>query len=339
MNMGNIIQNFNYNDNNNNKFYQNNNNNNHNNRNTLNNKGSYSMQGLKNTMPNFNLNENLNFSMFQGNNQQLLNNRNNQRGFYNQQNYMNGNMVHNNLPNSSKMMRNEKIINSFQQKENKLGNNMKKNQKQYNNSNLMSQEIKNKNNNYKQQNLKNKSMYKPNYIQNLDDQGVKNNINNNNQNVSIDNSNNNLKTNSPSLILNLKVDKDKYEIFHLNLHENPILFFQELQKRIIINENMFIFLYKKIRDIMDKSEKIFGETLNKNSSNDLKDIIDILNNEKNKNRKSINGIKLMKFEKDILLRNYSFNSLNSYKHKNFIDKYINSDEENKSDDDDLNISH
>jgi hypothetical protein len=137
------MQNFNYNDNNNNKFYPNNNNPNI--RNTLNNKGSLSMQGMKNTTPNFNLNESLNFSMIQGNNQQLMNNRNNQRGFYNQQNYLiNGNLMNaNSLPGSGKTMRNEKIINSFQQKDSKFGNNMqnKKGQKLFNNNNINNNNI------------------------------------------------------------------------------------------------------------------------------------------------------------------------------------------------------
>ena len=69
---------------------------------------------MKNTMPNFNLNENLNFPMMPGNSQQLLNNRNTQRGFYNQQNNLfNGNLLNNNISNSGKMMRNEKISNAF----------------------------------------------------------------------------------------------------------------------------------------------------------------------------------------------------------------------------------
>ena len=107
MNLGNMLKNFNYNDTN-NKFFQNNNNHN---LGTPNNKGSLSMQGMKNTMPNFNLNENLNFPMMPGNSQQLLNNRNTQRGFYNQQNNLfNGNLLNNNISNSGKMMRNEKII-------------------------------------------------------------------------------------------------------------------------------------------------------------------------------------------------------------------------------------
>lgn len=110
MNLGNMLKNFNYNDTN-NKFFQNNNNHN---LGTPNNKGSLSMQGMKNTMPNFNLNENLNFPMMPGNSQQLLNNRNTQRGFYNQQNNLfNGNLLNNNISNSGKMMRNEKISNAF----------------------------------------------------------------------------------------------------------------------------------------------------------------------------------------------------------------------------------
>ena len=260
---------------------------------------------------------------------------------------MNGNLMNNNnnnsLPNSSKMMRNEKIINAFHQKDNKYGNNpIKKNQKQFNNNNanMVSQEFKNKNNNfdnrlnYKQQNNKNNINHPTNFkqMQALEDQGFTNIINNNsNQNINI---NNNLNKNTPSLLLKLKVDKDKYEILPINLNDNPLI----IQKKFNINEDLVLFIYKKIKDIMNTIEKIFDERLNINSVKDLNEISNILINGKTKDRKSLNGIKLMKFEKEILLRNYSFNSLNSYKYKHYMEKFLNSNEENKKSND-LNISN
>ena len=130
MNINNMKKNINYNVNN--TFFQNYNNN-HNIKNNINNKASLRMQGLRNTMPNFNLNENLNFSMKPGKNQQLLNN---QRSFYNPLNYLlNGNII-NNFPNSSEIMRNEKYLNLFQQKDSKFSNSfsLKKKIKQFNNN-------------------------------------------------------------------------------------------------------------------------------------------------------------------------------------------------------------
>jgi hypothetical protein len=88
-----------------------------------------------------------------------MSNRNNQRGFYNQQNIMiNGNMMNaNSLPGSGKTMRNEKIINSFQLRDSKFGNNMqnKKGQKQFNNNNNnVNNTIDNNNNNENKQSSK-----------------------------------------------------------------------------------------------------------------------------------------------------------------------------------------
>ena len=368
MNFSNIMQNFNYNDNNNNKFYPNNNNPNL--RNTLNNKGSLSMQGMKNTTPNFNLNESLNFSMIQGNNQQLMNNRNNQRGFYNQQNYLiNGNLMNaNSLPGSSKTMRNEKIINSFQQKDSKFGNNMqnKKGQKLFNNNNinnnnmninmnLMSQELKNNNinnndnryifkqQNQNQKNLKNNNIYDPELYQSTEGQLMNNNmqnINNNHNNNYLGNYsknkyNENIKNNTNSLILRLKIDKEKYENLEINLDEDPLIFYQTLHKKVNMNENLMVFLYKKIKDIMDNIKMIFDKPLKEDSFKDLKTINTIL---KSKDYKSINGIKLMKIEKNILKRNFSFDTLNLYKHKKFANDFLFSSESTKTKED-LNISH
>ena len=313
------------------------------------------MQGMKNTIPNFNLNENLNFSMMQGNNQQLMNNRNNQRGFYNQQNFLiNGNIMNNNLPSSSKTMRNEKIMNSFQQKDSKYGNILqnKKNQKQFNNNNnnmnnnmnLMPQDLKNNNNTndnrymFKQQNPKNikNNMYDPSlYQQTEEQQGMNtNNQNMNNNylgNYTKNKINEGMKNNTSSLILKLRVDNDKYENVEINLDEDPYVFYQSLEKKVNLNKNIMVFLYKKIKNIMDKIKKIFDEPLNQESFNDLNTISNILTNKdsKSKDCKSINGIKLMIFDKKYLLRNFSFNSLKSNDHKKFVDKLLFSSEESK----------
>ena len=348
MNLGNMLKNFNYNDTN-NKFFQNNNNHN---LGTPNNKGSLSMQGMKNTMPNFNLNENLNFPMMPGNSQQLLNNRNTQRGFYNQQNNLfNGNLLNNNISNSGKMMRNEKISNAFK-KDPKYGINSsnKKNQKQYSNYNLnnnynyMTQDLKNNNNFdnrniYKQpQNAKSKGniMFDNNlYMKSLEDQGMTKNINNN-QNMSNFANNNNemVKNNNTSLIIKIKLDEDKYESFEINLNEYPF----NLQKKLNFNPNLFMLLNKKISDMMEKIKKIFNTPLKQNSTQDLMKINEILFNQKFKGHNNFNANELGKNNNNIMRRKYSFNLGNSFYHKKFINEFLFSPKENKMDKK-LNVSH
>jgi hypothetical protein len=284
-----------------------------------------------------------------------MNNRNNQRGFYNQQNFLiNGNIMNNNLPNSSKTMRNEKIMNSFQQKDSKYGNILqnKKNQKQFNNNNnnmnnnmnLMSQDLKNNNNAndnrymFKQQNPKNikNNMYDPSlYQQTEEQQGMNtNNQNMNNNylgNYTKNKINEGIKHNTSSLILRLRVDNDKYENVEINLDEDPYVFYQCLEKKVNLNKNIMVFLYNKIKNIMDNIKKIFNEPLNQESYNDLNTISNILTNKdsKGKDCKSINGIKLMIFDKKYLLRNLSFNSIKSNAHRKFVDKLLFSSEECK----------
>ena len=92
-----------------------------------------------------------------------------------------------------------------------------------------------------------------------------------------------------------------------------------------------VFLYNKIKNIMDNIKKIFNEPLNQESYNDLNTISNILTNKdsKSKDCKSINGIKLMIFDKKYLLRNLSFNSIKSNAHRKFVDKLLFSSEECK----------
>ena len=164
-----------------------------------------------------------------------------------------------------------------------------------------------------------------------------NNANNNNHlgNFSKNKYNEYLKNNPSSLILRLKIDKEKYENLVVNLEEDPLKFYQSLHKKVNMNKNLMDFLYKKIKDIMEYIKIIFEKPLNQDSFKDLKTINSIL---KSKDYKSINGIKLMKIEKKNLERNFSFDSLNSNEHKKFVDKFLFSSESNKTNED-LNISH
>ena len=121
----------------------------------------------------------------------------------------------------------------------------------------------------------------------------------------------------------------------INLDEDPLIFYQTLHKKVNMNENLMVFLYKKIKDIMDNVKTIFDKPLKEDSFKDLKTINTIL---KSKDYKSINGIKLMKIEKNILKRNFSFDTLNLYKHKKFANDFLFSSESTKTKED-LNISH
>jgi hypothetical protein len=300
MNINNLIQNnINYTDNN--KFYHNKNNNI---RNPLNNKGSQSMQGLKNTMPNFNSNENLNFPMISNNPQHLLNNRNNQRQLYNQnlqqQNYlMNGNIINNNIPNSTKIMRNEKMFNLVQRNDIMYNNNLtnKKNFKQLNNNSIQEKNnLTNNNNNYR-----NKKIHK-NEV-NTKAFGQK-------------------KRNLLLLRLNFGVN---FEIFEIDMDEDKNILFQKLQKRFNINDKYIILIYHKIMEAKDKIEKIFNSPLNPNSSKELYEISNILKNDNIKNSALIDTIK----NKNNLLKNYSFDSIDSFKYKRYNEKYSFSNYESK----------
>jgi hypothetical protein len=260
-------------------------------------------------------------------------------------------------------MRNEKIINSFQLRDSKFGNNMqnKKGQKQFNNNNnnvnnnnnmnLLQQDLKNNNNNdnryiHKQQNQKNfkNNIYEPELYQSAEGQLMNDNIqninnaNNNNHlgNFSKNKYNEYLKNNTSSLILRIKIDKEKYENLVVNLEEDPLKFYQSLHKKVNMNDNLMVFLYKKIKDIMDYMKTIFEKPLNQDSFKDLKTINSIL---KSKDYKCINGIKLMKIDKKNLKRNFSFDSLNLNEHKKFVDKFLFSSESNKTNEDLNNISN
>ena len=301
MNINNYLQNnINYAENN--KFYHNKNNNI---RNPLNNTGSQSMQGLKNTIPNFNLNENLNFPMIANNPQALFNNRNNQRQLYNkklqQQNYlMNGNIINNNIPNSAKIMRNEKIFNLLQRNDIIYNNNLanKKTFNQLNNNAIQEKNNLNNNNN----NYRNKKIHKNEVNTKTFEQKKRNML---------------------LLRLNFGI---KFEIFEIDMDEDKNILFQKLQKRFNINDKYIILIYHKIMEAKDKIEKIFNSPLNPNSSKELYEISNIL---KNGNIKNSSLIDTMKNKNKYFLKNYSFDSIDSFKYKRYNEKYSFSDDENK----------
>ena len=167
-----------------------------------------------------------------------------------------------------------------------------------------------------------------------------NNINNNqNMNNYLKIKNNIINKNSNSIILKIKLDKDNYENMEINLDEEPDIFVQALKKKTNMNENLMLFLYKKVKDLSEKMEKIFKAPLKSNTLEDLKKINNVLNNKDLKeNNNNLNENELIKIDNNILLRNNSFNSLNSIKHKNFINKFLYSLEENKKSEK-LNISN
>ena len=98
-----------------------------------------------------------------------------------------------------------------------------------------------------------------------------------------------------------------------------------------------IFLYRKVKDAMDKMETLFKTPLDPKSSKDLNEIRNILINNKKKDLNNIYSNKLMKIETNTLLRNNSFNLVNSYKHKKYTENYLFLSEKNKANED-LNVS-
>ena len=318
--------NTNYSNNKNNKnFYKNNINNNNV---SINNKGSLSMQGNKNTIPNFN--PNLNFMIQQSPQQHqnsiplgMINNQNlnmtQQRTFYhnnNNNNSNNNNMNKRHVNNNTYRTVNsdKNVIGGINNKSDFFNNqNIQKGnfQKFHNNNNI-------NNNNF---NLQNQNLQQQRMFQQAKNEELMN-YKNNNQNIQmlnkISNNNNipfnqiqNKKSNIISLHVKIKLNETKEEILELRPEDGLFTVTNILKKNNNISDNMISLINQKIKNALYINKFILDmkpHNFYLKKMNTIKNII--LENERN-NSKINNNIE------PLLKRCFSYNN-NIHQCNNYI---------------------